>query len=142
MAAERRPAGGERKEGADKGIDGVILFIDGSAGPKRGVISVKSGNTGAKDVRHLAGVVARDDDVAFGVFVCLNEPTKPMVEEALSHGMWVSEFDGQMYPKMQILSAQDLIDGREVKMPQGARGQVFAKASRERKREGVQGRLE
>lgn len=77
-------------------------------------------------------VLFKESDVAFGVFVCLNEPTKPMVEEALSHGMWVSDYDGQTYQKMQFLSAQDLIDGREVKMPKRARGQVFAKASREK----------
>ncbi|MGE5595936.1 MAG: restriction endonuclease [Hyphomicrobiales bacterium] len=136
-----RPVGGERKKGADRGVDGVIPFIDGTAGPKRGVISVKSGNTGAKDVRDLAGVVARDDDVAFGVFVCLNSPAKPMIDEALSHGVWVSDWDGQTYPVIQILCAQDLIDHREVKMPQGTRTAVFAQAAREKRREGVQGRL-
>ena len=45
----------------------------------------------------------------------------------------------QMYPKLQILSAQDLIDGKQVRMPQGARSEMFAKAGREK--QGVQGRL-
>jgi hypothetical protein len=40
---------------------------------------------------------------------------------------------------MQILSAQDLIDGKPVRMPQGARSDLFAKAGRER--HGIQGRL-
>lgn len=46
VQAGARPAGGERKKGADKGIDGVIPFMDGRT-PKRGIVSVKAGNTGA-----------------------------------------------------------------------------------------------
>lgn len=143
IQAGARPAGGERKKGADRGIDGVIPFIDrvnDVSTPRRGVVSVKSGGTGAKDVRDLAGVVAREEDVAFGVFICLNPPTKPMVEEALSHGVWVSEMDGEIYPVIQILSAQDLIDGKRPRMPRTATP-LFAQAERERGREGSQGRL-
>jgi site-specific DNA-methyltransferase (adenine-specific) len=133
-----RPAGGERKKGADRGVDGVIPFLDGKA-PRRGIVSVKAGNTGPSHVRDLAGVVSGDDDAAFGVFICLYKPTAAMTEAALSQGTWVSDFDGRMYPKMQILSAQDLIDGKPVRMPQGARSDLFAKARRER--HGIQGRL-
>jgi adenine specific DNA methylase Mod len=134
-----RPAGGERKKGADRGVDGVIPFLDGKT-PKRGIVSVKAGKTGPDHIRDLGGVVSGDDDAAFGVFICLNAPTKPMIEAALSQGTWVSDFDGKIYPKMQILSAQDLIDGKPVRMPP-SRTAVFAQASRERSREGQQGRL-
>jgi site-specific DNA-methyltransferase (adenine-specific) len=133
-----RPAGGERKKGADRGVDGVIPFLDGKT-PRRGIVSVKAGNTGPSHVRDLAGVVSGDDDAAFGVFICLYKPTAAMTEAALSQGTWVSDFDGKMYPKMQILSAQDLIDGKPVRMPQGARSDLFAKPGRER--HGIQGRL-
>ena len=135
-----RPAGGERKKGSDRGVDGVIPFLDGKT-PKRGIVSVKAGATGPTHVRDLAGVVSGDDDAAFGVFICLYPPTKAMLEAALSQGQWVSDYDGAMYPKLQILSAQDLIDGKAVRMPQGARTDLFAKAGREKGREGVQGRL-
>jgi site-specific DNA-methyltransferase (adenine-specific) len=134
-----RPAGGERKKGADRGVDGVIPFLDGKT-PRRGVVSVKAGNTGPTHVRDLAGVVSRDEDAAFGVFICLYDPTKPMIEEALSHGTWVSEYDGKVYPKIQILCAQDVIDGGNVRMPP-SRTKVFARVGRERSREGQQGRL-
>ncbi len=140
LMAKGRPAGGERKKGADRGVDGVIPFVDGTAGPKRGVISVKAGRTGPDHVRDLAGVVSGDDDAAFGVLVCLQSPTKQMNEAALAQGVWVSDFDGATYPRMQILSAQDLIDGVPVRMP-GSRTARFAEAARERKREGTQGRL-
>lgn len=134
-----RPAGGDRKKGADRGVDGVIPFLDGKT-PKRGIVSVKAGNTGPTHVRDFAGVVSRDEDAAFGVFICLNSPTQPMIEESLNQGTWVSEFDGKIYPKMQILCAQDLIDGKLPRMP-ASRTAVFAQATRERNREGQQGRL-
>lgn len=131
-----RPAGGERKKGADRGVDGVVPFLDGRTS-KRGVVSVKAGNTGPDHIRDLGGVVARDDDAAFGVFICLRQPTKPMVEEALNQGTWVSEFDGKTYPKMQILTAQDLLDGKPIRMPP-SRTSVYAQPARERRREGEQ----
>ena len=126
----RRPAGGERKKGADKGVDGVIPFMDGNT-PRRGIISVKAGNTGPAHVRELAGTVAADDDAMFGVFVCLYPPTKPMTEAALEAGQWVSEFDGAIYPRMQILSAQDLIEAKQVRMPP-SRTSIYAQAGREK----------
>jgi hypothetical protein len=141
IQAGGRPVGGEgrTKKGADKGIDGVIPFMDGKA-PKRGIISVKAGNTGPAHVRELAGTVNADPDAEFGIFICLREPTKPMKEAAFEAGTWVSEYDGRIYPRIQILSAQDLLDGKPVQMP-GSRTALFAQAARERKREGVQGRL-
>jgi hypothetical protein len=135
----QRPIG-ERKKGADRGIDGVVPFLDGRT-QRRGMDSVKAGNTGPAHVRELGGVVSRDEDATFGVFICRHPPTKPMVEEALNQGTWTSEFDGKTYPKMQILSAQDLIDGKSVRMLP-SRTAVFAQASRERNIEGEQGRLE
>ena len=139
-----RPAGGERKKGADRGIDGVINFIDGMGGrgaPKRGIISVKAGGTGPGAIRDLAGVVSRDQDAAFGVFICIDQPTRPMLQEAHSHGSWTSEHDQRTYPVIQILTAQDLVDDKPVRMPWGAVPGMFARAQRERGREGVQAEL-
>lgn len=79
-------------------------------------------------------------DTEFGVFVGLDEPTKAMVDEALSHGMWTSEFDGEAYPRIQILSAQNLVEGKPVCMPNAARTTRFAKPPRE-VLEGMQGTL-
>jgi DNA modification methylase len=139
-----RPVHGDRKKGKDKGIDGVIPFVDGFGGkgtPKRGIVSVKAGQTGPAHVRELRGTVADDPDAAFGVFICLKNPTKDMVEAANEAGTWVSETDGRIYPRLQILSAKDLIDGRPVRMPDSARLSLYARAERERGVEGVQGRL-
>lgn len=141
IQAGGRPAGGDArtKKGADKGIDGVIPFMDGNV-PRRGIISVKAGNTGPAHIRELRGTVQADADAVFGVFICLQPPTKPMKEAAFEAGSWVSEYDGKIYPVIQLLSAQDLLDGVPVQMP-GSRTALFAKAQRERKREGVQRKL-
>lgn len=139
IEAGGRPAAGDRKRGADKGIDGVIPFLDGKT-PRRGIISVKAGNTGPTHVRDLAGVVAADPDAAFGVFVCLYPPTRAMTEAALEQGVWVSEYDGHTYPRIQILCAQDLIEGKKPRMPASSTD-LFARPERERRQEGVQGRL-
>ncbi len=140
LQAGGRPAGGERKKGADRGIDGVIPFMDGRAA-RRAVISVKSGTTGAKDIRDLAGVLSRDPahDV-IGVLVRLSEPTRPMVQEALAGGTW-TDANGRAWPKVQILSAQDLMDGKLPQMPgAGVRAPLFARAQSERR--GAQPSLE
>ena len=63
IQAGGHPAGGERKKGADKGVDGVISFVDGST-PRRGIISVKAGATGPLHVRELAGTINADPDAA------------------------------------------------------------------------------
>jgi DNA modification methylase len=137
-----RPFGGERKKGADRGVDGVIPFIDGSAGPKRGIVSVKSGATKPADVQALAGVVEADSAAAFGVFICLEKPTRQMNEVALEAGTWTSANNDKTYRKIQILSAQDLLDGKTVDMPHGARTAVFAQAARETAHEGTQTTLD
>ena len=135
-----RPVGGERKKGADRGIDGVIPFMDGKTA-RRGIVSVKAGKSVTPGmVRDLAGTVSRDG-AAFGVFVCLREPTASMKKEAHSHERWELEMTGKTYPRIQILSAQDLINGTQPDMPEGARTDLFAKTGREKGRGGVQGRL-
>jgi DNA modification methylase len=139
IQAGGRPAGGERKKGADRGVDGVVPFLDGAAGPRRGIISVKAGGTGPKDVRDLAGVVSRDGEASFGVLITLDPPTRAMVQEALAHGTWQADFDGRDYPVIQLLSAQELIDGGRPRFPPRAATPTTARAQRER--EGKQGRL-
>jgi site-specific DNA-methyltransferase (adenine-specific) len=64
---EAQPLGGDAgsktgKKGADKGIDGVISFIDDAAGKnvKRVLVQVKSGHVNAAIVRDLRGVVERE----------------------------------------------------------------------------------
>lgn len=117
-----RPLGGETgsktgKKGSDGGIDGLINFIDDStAQPKKVLVQVKGGKVGSKDIRDLVGTVEREK-AAIGVFITLKRPTEPMRKEAASAGFYHSPGWNQNYPKIQILTIQELLDGAKINMP-------------------------
>ncbi len=50
-----------------------------------------------------------------GVFITLEEPTAPMINEALSTGFYRAH--GKRYPKLQILTVEDLLAGKKAEMP-------------------------
>jgi site-specific DNA-methyltransferase (adenine-specific) len=58
-----KPLGGQEgnnvgKKGNDKGIDGVITFIDdASSKPKQVLVQVKSGHVKSRDIRDLRGTM-------------------------------------------------------------------------------------
>lgn len=105
------------KKGSDKGIDGIINFIDDKGGkPKRVLVQVKSGKVKSGDIRDLRGTVEREN-AAMGVFITLEDPSRDMNKEAVSAGYYHSPGWGTDYPKIQILTINDLLHGSEVKMP-------------------------
>jgi len=128
---------GEKKKGADKGIDGVIQFIDDPSGkPKRAVVQVKSGHVAVNAVRELRAVTAKD---ALGIFVTLEPPTGPMQTEAVGAGFYHSPGWNKDYPKIQILTIEELLHGKTVDMPPQTQTSVtFAKAQKVSKKEGEQ----
>jgi site-specific DNA-methyltransferase (adenine-specific) len=132
---------GEKKKGADKGIDGIINFIDDTAGkPKRVIVQVKSGHVGVNAIRELKAVAAKE---AIGVFITLEPPTEPMKVEAIDSGYYHSELYNQDYTKIQILTIDELLHGKTVDMPPQAQTSVtFAKAQKITKKEGAQLTLE
>ena len=66
----------EGKKGSDRGIDGVISFIDEANGKaKKILVQVKSGKVKSGDIRDLRGAIDREG-AAMGVFVTLEEPTR------------------------------------------------------------------
>ena len=111
-----RPYGGDSsskqgKKGADKGIDGIITFIDDHAGKvKRVIIQVKSGKVKSGDIRDLVGTIDREA-AAIGVFLTLEEPTREMKTEAAAAGFYHSPGWNQDYPRVQILTIKDLLNG-------------------------------
>ena len=52
-----------------------------------------------------------------GVLISLNEPTQPMRAEAASAGFYTSL--GHSYPRIQLLTVAELLDGRGIEMPTG-----------------------
>jgi site-specific DNA-methyltransferase (adenine-specific) len=78
------------------------------------IISVKAGGTNVAHVRDLRGVVEREK-AEIGVLVTRGKPTKKMIQEASDAGDYT---DGKKwYPRIQLLTAEDIINGEGVKYP-------------------------
>ncbi len=108
------PYGG-RKKGADSGIDGLIYFKPEGKTTEKAVVSVKGGdNVNVAMVRDLAHVVDREK-AKIGVFITLAEPTGPMRTEAVKAGYYETIYG--KYPKIQILSMEDLFNGKQPNIP-------------------------
>ena len=140
-----RPTGGKKgsrrgKKGADKGIDGVIAFIDDAKGkPKRIVVQVKSGKVHSRDIRDLRGTVERER-ATMGIFITLEPPTSAMEKEALTTGFYHSPGWQRDYPRMQILTIEQLLNGVKAQMP--PQWGTFRGAQKVQKDEAMQGRLD
>jgi hypothetical protein len=121
----------EQKKGADKGIDGKIVFQGDAPGKFETVIlSVKAGHTMRAHVHELRGVLDREKAV-IGVLITLQEATGPMREEAVTAGFWHSGLWNKDYPRIQLLTVGDLLDGRQIEMPpQKQVSQTFKRAAK------------
>ncbi len=138
---DARPATG--KKGADSGIDGYINFFDDNSGKARRIIvQVKSGHVNRGMVATLKGDMERED-AAIGIFITLEEPTKPMRQEAIAAGFYESSgLETRRYPKVQILTIEQLLNGDQPDYPRFAAPQTFRKAPRRRRQQGVQQSLD
>jgi site-specific DNA-methyltransferase (adenine-specific) len=127
-----RPAQ-DKKKGADSGIDGFIYFFDdNSRQAKKIVVQVKAGNVTTSQIRDLKGVMEREK-ASIGAFITLIEPTRPMKEEAAAAGFYEPEhFPGMRFPRLQILTIEELFDGQELQYPKMA-ASTFKKALRKTK---------
>lgn len=140
-----KPVGGDEssrqgKKGSDRGIDGLITFIDD---PKRktqsAIVQVKSGHVKSGDIRDLIGTV-QNQEAAFGIFITLEELTPEMITAASQAGFYVSPIWQEKYPKIQILTISALLGGASVQMPRFSQA-AFKQAPRVKKSEGEQGEL-
>ena len=106
---------GDKKKGADTGIDGYLYFMDEKNKVKKAIIQVKAGNVSVSQIRDLIGVVQREK-AEMGVFLCLESATKPMQMEADSQGFYKSPL-GKDYPKIQIFTIEQLLEGKKPEIP-------------------------
>lgn len=109
----------EQKKGADRGIDGRMYFFERPEDkkPKQIIFSVKSGKVTPSQIRDLRGVVEREK-AAIGVFITLNPPTRDMIRDAATAGFYIpSELTSERYPKIQILTIEELLNGKTLACP-------------------------
>jgi len=144
---EARPLGGSEgskvgKKGADRGIDGAINFLDDrKGGVSRALVQVKSGHVNSSHIRDLKGTLEREK-AQVGIYITLEAPSRDMVSEAASAGFYHSEIWDKDYPRIQILSIEELLNGAEVKLPQTPRGaSAFKQAEKVDKQNPQQGEL-
>jgi len=131
---EARPAQ-DKKKGADTGIDGHIYFFDDLSGKaKKIVVQVKSGHVSVPQIRDLNGVLKREK-AAIGAFVTLKEPTRPMLREAATAGFYEPEYLCEnRFPRLQILTIEELLAGKKVEYPRLGPAATFKKAERKNKK--------
>jgi site-specific DNA-methyltransferase (adenine-specific) len=112
-----QPGSKEGKKGSDKGVDGIVSFVDDYSNQlKRAIVQVKSGHVNSGLIRDLIGTVKQENAV-MGVFVTLEEPSKDMKTAALTAGVYHSQGWNKDYPQIQILTIAELLRGVEVNMP-------------------------
>jgi site-specific DNA-methyltransferase (adenine-specific) len=105
------------KKGADERIDGRLVLRAERSGDRlpEAIISVKAGRTsGPRHVSELRGVIEREN-AEIGVLVTRGEATKAMRDEASKANEYT---DGERwYPRIQLLTAEDIINGKGVEYP-------------------------
>ena len=137
-----RPAQ-DKKKGADSGIDGYLYFMDDQSGnAKKIIIQVKSGHVKRGDIATLKGDMEREKAV-IGAFITLEEPTRPMKEEAISAGFYVPEhYSDKKFQKVQILTIEELLNGKQLEYLRVAPEVTFKRAERlKQEKPKEQGRL-
>jgi site-specific DNA-methyltransferase (adenine-specific) len=123
------PYGGKKK-GADSGIDGYYYCKPDGKKTEGGIVSVKGGeNLGVQMIRDLRGVIEREK-APFAILITLREPTGPMVTEAAGAGFFDTPFG--KYPRIQIATLADLLDGKLPKLPPQERGGGYKQAAPEK----------
>ncbi|MBM4398908.1 MAG: restriction endonuclease, partial [Candidatus Cloacimonetes bacterium] len=108
----------------DKGVDGVINFLDYTRSDKmgKGIISVKGGHSiNPAMVRELKGTIS-SQNADFGILITTEKPTKGMIEEAVKEGNFEYKYmqgvTQAVIPKIQLVTVEDLLsDPIKVKLP-------------------------
>jgi site-specific DNA-methyltransferase (adenine-specific) len=114
------------KKSADGGFDGYMTFPISSKEQGRCLIEVKSGNINVKNLREFIQVINKME-ADIGVFVCFEEQlTKPMLQAAKEEG----KFKNYSFDKIQILTIEELLAGKNVKLPGGAESSTFKAATK------------
>jgi site-specific DNA-methyltransferase (adenine-specific) len=97
------------KKGADKGIDGIVYFATGANATERMIIQVKSGGVNRSVIATLHGDMQREQ-AQMATLITLDEPTKPMKDEALQAGLYRHPLMGKDYERIQIVTIRELIE--------------------------------
>ena len=105
------------KKGADAGIDGTAFFKVGKKDNAKIIFQVKSGGVKRSDIATLRGDMERTES-ALGILITLEEPTKPMIQEAKAAGQFKHQEMGKTYDRITIVTVKDIIeDNKRLEIP-------------------------
>ncbi len=123
----------EKKVG-DGGYDGYTT-LEVEKGKKEIVfIEVKSGNINVSTLRSFAKTVQQQKG-SMGILVCFKEQiTKGMLGEAKGEGYFREDLFGNRFDKIQIISVEDLLDGKMPLLPRSTETGPFKKAEKAEKK--------
>ena len=97
------------KKGADKGIDGILFFASGPGKSDRMIIQVKSGGANRGTIAALKGDMQRER-AELALLITMDEPTKPMILEAKSAGVYSHPIMDLNYDRIRIVTVREMIE--------------------------------
>ena len=104
------------KKGADRGVDGVAYTQTGAETVAKIIFQVKSGQVQRSDIATLNSDRQREA-AELAVFLTLDAPTPAMQAEALAAGPYRHPLFETPFPRIQIVTIQELLDGRRWQLP-------------------------
>ena len=103
----------------DGGVDGIFLIPERKDRNTKVIVQVKGGKTLIPAmVRDLIGTVD-NENAAMGLLVTLETPTSGMRELAVHTGSYKSPIWDREYPRVQIRTVGDLLEGKGFDLPYG-----------------------
>jgi hypothetical protein len=127
LSLVRAMPGNDQKKGADKGVDGIIRFhVDNTGKTQRAIVQVKGGKVQSSAIRDLRGTMNREKS-EMAILITLQPPTSAMTVEAANAGVYTDP-TGLLYPAIQILTIEELLQDKEPRLPHGKN--TFRKAGR------------
>ncbi len=108
------------KKGGDGGIDGIAYMMDrnkkGESELNRVLFSVKSDKVlSPKVVRELNGTIEREG-AAMGYLLTLY-PMKNLIAESKKYGSYHNTLLDKDFPKIEVISVQEMLDGKRITIP-------------------------
>ncbi len=127
------------KKGADAGIDARAYFLTGKDDNAKIIFQVKSGGVKRGDIATLRGDMSREK-AALAILITLEEPSRPMLNEAKAAGQYKHETMGRTYDRISIVTIRDIVeDSKRLEIPMSL--EVLAAAQRARTDEDEQSEL-
>jgi DNA modification methylase len=108
------------KKGGDRGIDGIAYIVDrndkNELENREVLFSVKSSKTLTPSVIRELHSVVENENAAMGILITLY-PMPNLVKESKKYGYYHNQFMGQDYPKIDVISIEEMLKGKTMHLP-------------------------